>query len=76
VGFRYHACHEAKRLGLTGWIRNADSGEVEVHAEGSPEALASFSSWLDHGPPGAFVEEVRLHHCSPQNCFLDFSVEF
>ena len=36
VGFRYCACREADRLGLTGWVRNSDEGDVEVHAEGAP----------------------------------------
>ncbi len=76
VGFRYSALIEAKRLGLTGWVRNDDDGSVEVHAEGDPANLSLFASWLDSGPPGAYVERVDLHPTQPMGCFNDFSVEF
>lgn len=76
VGFRYCACREADRLGLTGWVRNTDEGDVEVHAEGPPEALETFAHWLHSGPPGARVESVQLQPCTPYNCYTTFSVEF
>ena len=76
VGFRYCACREADRLRLTGWVRNTDEGDVEVHAEGPPEALEAFSRWLHSGPPGARVETVHLQPCTPYNCYTAFSVEF
>lgn len=39
VGFRYAVQRLATRLGLTGWVRNLDSGEVELVAEGPQPAL-------------------------------------
>ena len=41
VGFRYQCRHEAKKLGLTGWVRNLDDGRVEVLAEGPSKRDAS-----------------------------------
>lgn len=38
VGFRYTAESHAKRLGLTGWVRNLSDGRVEMIAEG-PKAV-------------------------------------
>jgi acylphosphatase len=76
VGFRYCACREADRLGITGWVRNTDEGDVEVHAEGPPEALEAFTRWLHSGPPGARVESVHLQPSTPYNCYTAFSVEF
>ncbi len=43
VGFRYATVHEARRLGLTGWVRNTDDGAVEVLAEGAPEDVAALT---------------------------------
>ena len=37
VGFRYATVDEARRLRLTGWVRNTGDGAVEVLAEGGPE---------------------------------------
>ena len=35
VGFRDAALRRARRLGVMGWVRNAEDGNVLVHAEGS-----------------------------------------
>jgi acylphosphatase len=59
VGFRCSCCHEARRLGLSGWVRNNPNGEVEVWAEGDKEKLETFLQWLRRGPPGARVDQVR-----------------
>jgi acylphosphatase len=75
VGFRYSAVREAQRLGLAGWVRNLDEGDVELWAEGERAALAEFRAWLDEGPPGASVESVSA---SPREMigYDSFKVEF
>ncbi|MDR0539613.1 MAG: acylphosphatase [Spirochaetaceae bacterium] len=60
VGFRFKAKEEADKYGLGGWVRNLDSGEVEVYAEGGEEHLTRFLAWLHHGPPWAHVESVEI----------------
>jgi acylphosphatase len=50
VGFRYYTRDEAMRLGLRGWVRNLDDGNVEVVVEGPEEALQQLVTWL--GPLG------------------------
>lgn len=45
VGFRYACCREARRLGLTGWVRNLPDNSVEIVAEGAPDALQRFGNW-------------------------------
>ncbi|MDR3167436.1 MAG: acylphosphatase, partial [Treponema sp.] len=49
VGFRYSAVYEARRLGLSGWIRNTQDGDVEVWTEGTPEKQELFLKWLRRG---------------------------
>jgi acylphosphatase len=58
VGFRYALCDEARRLRLTGWVRNRRDGSVEALAIGDPAALDALARWAQRGPPGAWVEEV------------------
>lgn len=58
VGFRYFVQREAQKLGLSGWVRNLRSGQVEVAAEGSREDLQSLLEALRKGPPMAWVERV------------------
>ncbi|MDR1899291.1 MAG: acylphosphatase [Treponema sp.] len=75
VGFRYTCCHEARRLGLSGWVRNRIDGDVEVWAEGSQEKLDSFLQWLHRGPPGARVDGVRCDRCRPTGKYRNFGIE-
>jgi acylphosphatase len=59
VGFRFSALDEARRLGLTGWVRNAADGDVEVVAEGAEEPLKRLVTWCHVGPRGALVTDVE-----------------
>jgi DNA ligase D-like protein (predicted 3'-phosphoesterase) len=58
VGFRDATLRRAHELGVVGWVRNGEEGEVLVHAEGPEEALEEMLSFLRDGPPGAEVAEV------------------
>ena len=58
VGFRYAANAAARRLRLTGYVRNAPDGTVRTVAEGPTEDVRAYRAWLQHGPPGAAVREV------------------
>jgi acylphosphatase len=60
VGFRYAACQEGLRLGLTGWVRNLYDGTVELAASGQRTLLDQLAEWLRHGPIGARVIQVDL----------------
>jgi acylphosphatase len=59
VGFRYSAVGEARRLGLTGWARNAPDGSVEILAEGAPAAVRALVVWCRQGPPTARVASLQ-----------------
>jgi len=76
VGFRYTACREAARLGLAGWVQNGDAGEVEVWAEGPPEALEAFRGWLRRGPPYARVTAVDCTPMTPTGHYREFTVAY
>ncbi len=60
VGFRDTCVHQARKLGLVGWVRNRRDGTVEVMARGSAHALADLEAWLHRGPPLARVDRVTL----------------
>jgi acylphosphatase len=58
VGFRWFVREEARRLGLSGWVTNLDSGDVEVAAGGTAPSLERLRTALRVGPAGATVEAV------------------
>jgi acylphosphatase len=59
VWFRAGTQDEAKRLGLTGWVRNLPDGSVETRAFGDPVSLQNFCEWLEKGPPLAKISHVE-----------------
>ena len=60
VFFRRSAKEEADRLGIFGWIRNADDGSVESLVVGPKDKLDKFIKWCKKGPPLAKVENVEV----------------
>ncbi len=58
VGFRWFVHHEAAELGLRGWVRNTDSGDVEIVAAGKTEDLAELKDALRKGSRGSRVDAV------------------
>jgi len=59
VGFRFSTVDEARRLTVTGWVRNTYEGDVELVAEGLRDRLQQLTAWCHAGPGGALVTEVE-----------------
>ena len=60
VGFRDATVRRARDLGVMGWVRNGEDGEVRVHAEGPGDPVARLTEFLRSGPRGAGVAEVEV----------------
>jgi acylphosphatase len=58
VGFRWFVHREAAELGLHGWVRNTDSGDVEVVASGDAELISELRAELHKGSRGSRVDAV------------------
>jgi acylphosphatase len=75
VFFRAGTRDEALRLGLTGWVRNAGNGDVEILACGAEAGLTDLERWLWQGPPAARVEAVeRL--AAQELAPVDFAIRY
>lgn len=60
VGYRWSAREEARRLGLSGWVRNEVDGAVTLAVAGPPEAVEALRRWCLEGPARARVERILL----------------
>jgi acylphosphatase len=58
VGFRWFVREGARRLRLSGWVKNREDGSVEAAVSGNDEAVAMFVAMLERGPDGARVDVV------------------
>ncbi len=65
VGFRYFTIHQARDLGITGYVRNLPDGSVEVVAHGEEFAVEVLSLRLRQGPPSARVDWVFRDELDP-----------
>lgn len=74
VGFRDAMQHEARRLGVAGWVRNRRDGAVEAEAHGPPGAVAALIAWAHRGPPLARVDEVRVADVEPREGLAAFEL--
>jgi acylphosphatase len=61
VGFRWFVHREAADIGLRGWVRNTDTGEVEVLVAGDSADIADLRSELRKGSRGSRVDAVIEH---------------
>jgi acylphosphatase len=70
VGFRYFAVHQARKLGILGWVRNLADGRVEALGAGPAARLAEFEAALRRGPPMASVTNLQSHEISDETDLL------
>lgn len=66
VYYRASARDEAQRLGLTGWVRNTDEGDVLLEAQGPADRLDALVAWCWKGPPAARVDDVAVTWLEPE----------
>ncbi len=76
VNFRYYTMQEANSLGLTGWVRNLRSGQVEVLAEGRRPALDRLHGFLQRGPSSARVNRVDVQWGLAEGSFRSFNIRY
>ena len=60
VGFRWFVKSNAKKRGLSGWVKNIDDGGVEVLAQGSKEMIEKLIKLCEKGPFLSIVKNVEV----------------
>jgi len=60
VFFRREMTDLARRLGISGWVRNLPNGKVEALAEGEKGLLDELIRFCHVGPRGAVVRRVEV----------------
>jgi acylphosphatase len=75
VNFRYETKFQAKALGITGWVKNAAQGTVEVVAEGDEEKLKELIRWCARGPTRARVDKMNFTWQPKTGEFSSFEIK-
>lgn len=76
VFFRAFVQSHAHALGLTGYVRNLQSGAVEVQVEGDKRKLEELLQNLYQGPPSAKVEDIEISWGDCNSDYSSFNVRF
>ncbi len=74
VFFRASTQREARRLGLTGWVKNRPDGSVEIVAEGDEDQVKDLLAWAQHGPTTARVDRLHPKWRSYTGEFAEFRI--
>jgi acylphosphatase len=66
VGYRYTTMNAAKKLGLSGWVRNLPDSRVEAVFEGATETVEEMIRWCHQGSDAAVVKDVEVEYSQAQ----------
>ncbi|MGH7246187.1 MAG: acylphosphatase [Candidatus Levyibacteriota bacterium] len=73
VGYRKFVKDSARKLGLTGWVRNLPDRTVEACLQGSPEKIEEMLVLCKKGPFLSEVEDISVLWEEAEE-FSDFSI--
>ena len=77
VFFRAFAAKQAKKLSVTGYVRNLPGGDaVEVWAEGERRHLEDLIDYLRVGSPASSVEKIETRWSAHTGRYPSFSVRY
>ncbi len=76
VGFRAWTVRNAKELGLTGWVRNADNKTVEAVFEADMEKVKEMIERCKKGPEVAWVEKLEVKWEVATGEFVIFQIRY
>ncbi len=74
VNFRWNTQRQARRAGLTGWVRNLRDGRVEAVFEGTKPEVEKVVTWCESGPSAARVQNVNVVYDEPTGEFAEFDI--
>ncbi|MCS7096041.1 MAG: acylphosphatase [Candidatus Bathyarchaeota archaeon] len=76
VFFRSATRREARKHGVTGWVRNLPDGRVEAVFEGEEAAVKNLVEFCKHGPTGAIVKSVEVKWTDYKGEFESFEIRY
>lgn len=74
IFFRAFVKEHAEDLKLRGFVRNLESGEVEVIAEGDEDGLKRLAGFLKKGPEHAQIRNVVIEDRKWSGEFKEFKI--
>ena len=76
VGFRFTAQRYANEIGITGYVKNLWSSQVEIVVEGEKEKVETFLAKIKGGPLSHYIDDVETHFSPYKGEFRGFNIRF
>lgn len=76
VYFREQTRKRAKKLSVSGWIKNLEDGRVEAIFEGEKEKVEKMVNWARRGPFFAKVSDLEIEWGEHQGEFKSFEIVY
>lgn len=74
VFFRQTTQDVARKLDLSGWVRNLPSGDVEIKVQGPTDKIERLIVWAHDGPRLAKVTSVEVENIAAEDLPHPFTV--
>lgn len=74
IGYRYWMRSQARKLGLTGWVRNLSDGRVEAMVDGSKDKVEEIIIKCKQGPMLAGIKHLDIIWEKTKGEFEDFTI--
>ncbi|MFW5894390.1 MAG: acylphosphatase [Bacillota bacterium] len=75
VGMRFHVSNTAKKVGVSGFVRNLPDGSVEIVAEGAPHEVDTFVDKVKNAERGR-ITDTKLEDVPVKETYNGFQVRF
>lgn len=74
VGFRSFVLGLAKRMNLSGFVKNTSAGNLEIFVQGPEEKLETFIFHCNNGPLLSKVINTSIKQLKTDNAIKDFKI--
>ncbi len=74
VFFRQATKVVATKNNVTGWVKNLDSGQVEILLEGYTQNVNAVIDWCHKGPANSRVDEIKINQQEFSGEYSNFQV--
>jgi acylphosphatase len=58
MNFRYNTQQQAKKLGLTGFVRTLSDGRIEIEAQGNEDSVEKMLAWCQEEPQSSQIRSI------------------
>ena len=74
IGYRAFIKRRAQSIGIIGWIRNLEDGNVEAVFQGESDIIEEIIAVCNRGPVFARVKNVQVFKEEPRDNLTNFSI--